>query len=145
MNRNGKEKFCRLVLWTCVVLIAASVASAQPFLNLPSGPQTPTVTFAPDLVSLPSYMEVQFSGLPNGLDIHNSTQYLAWCAQHNGELDFSGPGPVIYTENLASYTLYNTYPNSGLPSVDQSANWPQVNYILNHKNGASVTDIQESI
>jgi uncharacterized repeat protein (TIGR01451 family) len=143
-----KEKFSRLTHWATVSLLAGlgSIAFAQPSLNLPPNPVTPTVTFSGAL-NLPAYFTAQFPGAPNGFDIKNNQTYLAWCAQENGDLNFPTPppNPPFFVENTATYNLFNTYPNSGLPSLDQSPNWPQVNYILNHKNGASVVDIQEAI
>ena len=87
----------------------------------------------------------QFHSGSGRYDINNTQTYLTWCAQANANLDFANGGPIIYVENTALFTLYNTYPNSALLPTDRSPNWPQVNYILNHKNGKSVADIQEAI
>src|ERR1700761_2075846 len=101
MKRNLKAVLARLSLWACVALLAglaSTTASAQPTLNLPSGPLSPTITFSTTL-SLPSYFTTQFPSIPSGYDVKSAQTYLTWCAQENADLDFSGPGPTIYIEN----------------------------------------------
>src|SRR5689334_6990707 len=147
MNGNVDKSFPRRARWVCASLIAglASIASAQPTLNLPPGPLTPKVSISLGL-HLPAYFTVQFSSIPAGYDLVNQT-YLGWCVQPHSNLVFSrsNGGPDIYFENTAQFIPYNTYPNSGLLLSDQSPNWPKVNYVLNHKGTHTVGEIQEAI
>jgi len=142
-------------LYTLVATGLGSIAFAQVTLNLPPGSTTPVVSTAADQ-SLPSFLQIQFTGLPAGYDVTNQT-YAGWCAAANEALIVSetSAGSPIWSENSAVYGMVNTYPPSGagstLPPGDQSPAWPMVSWLLNHQQGASgtvgatVVDIQEAI
>lgn len=145
-RRNRTGKLSGLFPWVCAITAAGIglPASAQIMLTLPSGTVTPAISWSTTAGQLPAYFTARFPGIGNGYDISSTQMYLAWCAQADGFIGFPAPGPP-FTETSVSFTLFNTYPNSALPSPAQSQNWPQVNYILNNKRTHTVSEIQEAI
>lgn len=137
-------RICALLALTC------AAGPAQITLNLPPSPVTPTVTFSTNQ-SLPSFVTVQFTNLPTGFDVQNTT-YAGWCADFKQQIVVNPAGPDVFSENNALYNLFNTYSTS-LPSITgiNNANWPLVNWLLNHPAGnsgtvmAGVLDVQEAI
>jgi hypothetical protein len=81
-----------------------------------------------------SYWSHVLSNVPSGYDVADGT-YLAWCLQKY---------VYAYPNYLYQTTLYaSTDPN--LPDCFPGVDWGRINWILNHKNGAGVQDIQDSV
>jgi hypothetical protein len=85
---------------------------------------------------------MNFPGLAPGSDISSVINYLAWCVNFSGSIPVVPIGGDLFTSTQL-YTMYNTY--GALPANAVSANWDNVNYLLNHKNGASVAAVQQAI
>jgi hypothetical protein len=144
---RSAKAFARI---SSLLLAGWGVTAFAETLNLPPGVFTPTVTFSTN-ESLPAFATVQFTTLPSGYDVTNGT-YNAWCVDINQTIIVSNT-PPLDSENDAEYELFNTYPTSGIPTLTgvNNANFPLVNWLLNHKTGATgevsptIVDIQEAI
>ena len=112
-----------------VCLLAQQLASA---LNLPTTPVGISQS-QNSSVATNSYLVVTLSGVPSGYDVTNAT-YLGWCGESQN---------TTVDTNAKTAVLYSTV-GAGLPVSMQNANWPKVNYVLNHKQGTP-DDIQQAI
>jgi len=101
-------------------------------LNLPTVPVGVSQSQNPS-VATNSYLVVTLSSVPSGFDVSNGN-YLAWCGESQNTTVDTNPKTAI---------LYSTY-DPALPVTMQNANWPKVNYVLNHKQGTP-DDIQQAI
>jgi len=140
----GGDKFqisTGLLSWGTTTHSCSSSGSGIPGLNLPPGLVMTHITAA-DPLTLPAYNLVQFPSVGPGFDVNSLDTYLAWCANFNGSLLLFPSGPGLFSGDF-NFQLYNTY--GPLPANAQSPFWPNVNYLLNHKGGASVAAIQEAI
>jgi hypothetical protein len=81
-----------------------------------------------------SYYDLTLSDVPDGYDVTNG-QYISWCIQRDTIM------PRNVNHNVLLYSSYD--PN--LPDSVKNYEWPQINYILNHKIGYDKTAIQEAI
>jgi len=81
-----------------------------------------------------SYFDIALSGAPLGLDVKDGS-YKGWCADRS---------VVMPRGEALTVKLYSSY-NPSLPWHLREKNWSKVNYILNHHEGASKTDIQDAI
>jgi hypothetical protein len=121
----------RLVLTAALALAGISHnASAQttPVLQLPAGPLTkttvPGVTASVVETVATIQFTVTFSGLQSGLSVKNQS-YSGYCPDLFGDFNLNN--------TVTPYTPYSTYNTSALPTNAQSANWPAVNWVLNHQ------------
>src|SRR5579862_6617940 len=97
MNKTSRASFPMNLVLMAFALSAATgtQALAQPVLNLPTTPVTPTITFSTTIGSLPpvngfsAYDETVFSGLPSGLSVVNGQTYLTWCVDFQDTIVFS--------------------------------------------------------
>ncbi len=144
-----KTGIVRLVLGACILAVTGS-AFAAPTLSLPPnppGPYTVNLMFKSDF-TLGSYFTAIFGtpAIPAGFDVVQGAPYKAWCVEFSDDIVFSG-GPITFTATAGPYTFRNTLtltPGT-LPLNADSPNWGAVNWLLNHKGGNSVVDIQEAI
>lgn len=140
----GGDKFqisIGLLAWGTTTHSCSTSSSGIPGLNLPPGQVATRVTASPTL-SLPAYDMVQFPGLAPGFDVNGIDTYLGWCANFHGTLVLFPSGPGVFSGDFF-FQLYNTY--GPLPANATSPFWPNVNYLLNHKGGASVAAIQQAV
>jgi hypothetical protein len=132
---RSAKAFARI---SSLLLAGWGVTALAQTLNLPPGTYTPIVTFSTNQ-SLPTFATVQFTTLPSGYDVTNGT-YNGWCVDFSESLLVQPTSnPNLYSENNAEYQLFNTYPTSGIPAIPgvNNANFPLVNWLLNHKTGAT--------
>lgn len=113
-----------LLLSTTLVGAYVSVSG----IHLPDVPVTMNVVDASA-----TYFNITLSGVPAGNDVTNGL-YHGWCS------DFGIHMPR--NTNLV-VTLYDSY--GSLPARAQDPDWGKVNWILNHKNGYAMMDIQQAI
>ncbi len=81
-----------------------------------------------------SYYDLTLSGVPDGYDVTNG-HFISWCIQRD---------TIMPRNKNHNVTLYSSY-DPDLPDIVKDYEWPQINYILNHKNGYDKTAIQEAI
>jgi hypothetical protein len=127
----NKIKLITLGISIILLITGASVGAYYlyfPNLRLPD--QTVTMKVYDGDVS---YFDVYLSDVPKGLDVING-YYIGWCADRSVTMP--------RTQNL-TVRLYNSY-DLLLPLPLRDKDWDKVNYILNHKGGATKTDIQEA-
>jgi hypothetical protein len=78
-------------------------------------------------------MDVVLSDVPAGFDVANGL-YDGWCIEDNHRPD---------APNFSSVMLFDsTSPETSLPPSFQGRNWDKVNYLLNHRAGYLVADVQ---
>jgi hypothetical protein len=133
LRTEQKHPITKLVLYTTTSLLLAacffpfvSATSPTPSIHLPAGPVTMIATDG-DL----SYFDIELSDVPSNLDVGNGL-YQGWCA---------ALGVVMPRSKELTVQLYNSY-DPMLPSVIYEENWYKINYILNHRNGATQNDMQ---
>ena len=82
-----------------------------------------------------SYWSHDLSSVPTGYDAADGN-YLAWCLQEQ---------VYAYPENLyCGVTLY-AFTDPTMPTIFAGMQFDKINWVLNHKNGASIIDIQSAI
>jgi hypothetical protein len=119
-----------LIIGTAVLLLGSGVFvgvnALLPNISLPG--QTVTMTI---FDGSESYFDIYLSDVPPGFDVTNGF-YVGWCADR-----------TVYMPRGTSLTvrLWNSY-DLMLPLPLRDKNWSKVNYILNHEDGATKTDIQ---
>ena len=106
-----------------------SCTTPAPSIPLPDGPVTMIATDGDD-----SYFTIDLSGVPPGFEVTN-TDYPGWCADRSA---------VMPRGEELTVRLYNSY-NTSLPRLLRDRNWSKVNYLLNHHDGATKTDVQDAI
>jgi hypothetical protein len=99
-------------------------------INLPTGPVGVTMYYP----GTTSYWSHVLSNVPAGYDVSDGT-FMAWCLQQN---------VYAYPGTLYQATLYAAT-DPALPSIFAGFDWNRINWVLNHKNGAPVNDIQTVI
>ncbi|MGA2404614.1 MAG: PEP-CTERM sorting domain-containing protein [Syntrophobacteraceae bacterium] len=82
-----------------------------------------------------SRFEIFFIDVKYGYDLVDFEFYKAWCLRKN---------QPIRRNAMHKVTLYNCY-DPDLPSQFRGEQWNKVNYIINHKNGASKETVQQAI
>ncbi len=122
-----KKPFIVLVglLLLSTTLVGAYVSVSG--IRLPDIPVTMNVVDAEA-----TYFSITLSGVPAGNDVTNGV-YPGWCS------DFGIHMPR--NTNLVA-TLYDSY--GSLPARAQDPDWSKVNWILNHKDGYTMMDIQQA-
>jgi hypothetical protein len=144
---NSKKLSIALVVFAMLAVMLIGTASActntdstpkpiqcpQPsycsYLKLPTSPVTVTVSVS--ALDVFPFTDT-FSGIQNGYDVTN-TGYVAYCA----DLETTITIGTAYTDATLSSSLCN-------PQCGTSAEWNEVNYILNNNNGNG-QDIQTAI
>jgi hypothetical protein len=132
-----RRGLCLAVIMAAAVLAPAvkgdcTTCSLQN-LKLPTGPVGVQLDYGPYVGQSDIYFRATISGMPLGYSVFNGT-YHAWCADAY-VYQLVGTNPVH---------LYSTYGNS-MPAGDQNANWDKVNWLLNHKKGSAMVDIQAAM
>ena len=112
------------ILLVIAVLALVSVASAA----LPAS-VTAAVHFPAGTTD--AYFDVDVTNGGN-FDLPNGNNYLGWCADSK----------II---GLGSGNVYTPYDSRGTLPPMHTVDWNKVNYIINHKNGASRGAIQQAI
>lgn len=138
-DKNNKTKSIRLgtqpVLCAVLVLllIISIIPSASATIPLPKIqlPNTPVTMIVSDGGS--TYFDICLSNVPADLDLTDGS-YEGWCADRS---------VVMPRGEKLSIRLYNSY--GSLPAALQDKHWKEVNYILNHHNGATKNDVQDAI
>jgi hypothetical protein len=122
MKLSLRRKFLSAFSLT-LILTLITVTAGLAALSLPSNI---TVDHGPwQGGTLGSTIDITLSGVGTGFDVSNGT-YPGWCAEDNGR-DNAGSGTVT---SLSEYTGLNA---------------GSINYLLNHKSGADVKDVQVAI
>src|SRR5215472_7568504 len=135
-----KSSVSRWVLMSAVAaagLFLSSQSALAACQSCAAGIQLPSTKVHVDLefgedVGVNAFFRATLSNVPAGFAITNGA-YLAWCADN-------AITPVFTPQDATPYSTYS--PN--LPAGSQNANWPKVNYVLNHKLGTR-DDIQLAI
>jgi hypothetical protein len=106
--------------------VFVGVYALLPKINLPGQPVTMTI-----YDGSVSYFDIYLSDVPPGFDVTNG-YYVGWCADR-----------TVYMPRGEKLTvrLWNSY-DLLLPLPLRDKNWSKVNYILNHKDGTTKTDLQ---
>lgn len=114
--------------------VAAQVSTTCAECGLTMPPATPvSASQAPQILpTAQGFVRITLSGVATGYTLANGV-YFGWC----------GDDSNTAVRSTASATPYSTYSPS-LPANIQSAQWPKVNYILNHKQGGW-RDVQHAI
>ncbi len=135
LRNKSKHLITKPVLYTTTLLLLAvclmpltSASTPTPEVHLPEG-QVTMIANDGDV----SYFDIHLSDVPPDLDVANG-DYNGWCADRSV---FMPRGEKL------TVRLYNSY-DPLLPSLVREKNWDKVNYILNHKDGATKTDIQDA-
>ena len=114
-----------IIIIVGLLLLSTTIVAA---LNLPSDPVTLNA-----VNGTTTYFDITLSGVPAGeFDVTNGV-YPGWCA------DF---GIAMPRNTNLVVTLYDSY--GSLPARAQDADWDKVNWILNHKDGYAMMDIQQA-
>jgi hypothetical protein len=100
-------------------------------INLP----TDTVCVTMHYPGTQSYWSHDLSSVPAGYDVADGN-YLGWCLQAN---------VYAYPDTLYCGTTLYAVTDPNLPAVFANVKWDMINWVLNHKNGASNNDIQDAI
>ena len=79
-----------------------------------------------------SYFATTLYDVPFGCNVTDGT-YLGWCVDRTAEMARDTPFPA---------TLYSSL---NLTGTLANENWTMVNYILNHKQGTNLTQVQDAI
>lgn len=118
-----------LVLLLLISIIPQAIATiSTPTIQLPDGHLSIIVYDGSS-----AYFDIDVSDVPPDYDIQDGW-YEGWCA------DWSVSMPR--GEQL-TVRLYNSY-SSSLPTPVRNKNWEKINYILNHREGAGKTDVQNA-
>lgn len=113
--------------------VLAPPSLAAGVLNLPAVPVGVTQQWHGALGN-PGTLTATLAGVPAGFDVTNG-QYPGWCMEDNFRPDLS-----------SSLTLYDSTDAPGnLPLTYQGKPWDKINYLLNHKGNALVTDVQVAL
>ncbi|HLQ39077.1 MAG TPA: hypothetical protein VK348_14805 [Planctomycetota bacterium] len=113
-------------------LTAAAALVLTGILHLPTTLVTATQAWQGEFGN-PSTMEVTLADVPAGFDVANGL-YNGWCIEDNHRPDAPPASQVLLFDSTA--------PESSLPPSFQGRNWDKVNYLLNHRGGNSVADVQ---
>ena len=116
------------LLFAACFLPLVSGTTPAPSIHLPDGPVTMIVNDGDA-----SYFTIDLSGVPPGFEVTN-TDYKGWCADRSA---------VMPRGKHLTIRLYNSY-NTTLPRLLRDSNWSKVNYLLNHHEGTTKTDIQDA-
>lgn len=122
------------VLYTSVFLLLAIcllplASSTTPTIHLPENTVTMIVTDGTT-----AYFDITLSDVPSGFDVKDGS-YKGWCADRS---------TVMPRGETLTVKLYSSSDPS-LPWHLREKNWSKVNYILNHHDGVTKTDIQDAI
>ena len=139
MKKNNMKKILSTnhiknsLLYTTVFLLFAScllplIHASTTTLQLPDEPVT---MIASD--GLNSYFDIELSDVPPDFDVTDG-YYEGWCADRIAVM----PRGEQLTVQLYSST------NPTLPNNVPQTNWGKINYILNHRNGATMKDVQDA-
>jgi hypothetical protein len=82
-----------------------------------------------------SYWSHDLTSVPEGFDVTNGN-YLAWCLQ---------PTVYAYPEQLYCDMTLFAVTDPSLPAIFTGMQFDKINWVLNHKGGASIIDIQTAI
>jgi len=136
LRTKSKHLIIKPVLYTTTVLLLAvcfmpfvNATTLTPSIYLPDGPVTMIVNDGDA-----SYFDIHLSDVPPDHDVANG-DYQGWCADRSVWMPRG--------EKL-TVQLYNSYDHS-LPWALRERNWNKINYILNHNDGATKTDIQNAV
>ncbi|HLQ37057.1 MAG TPA: choice-of-anchor A family protein [Planctomycetota bacterium] len=113
-------------------LTAAAALVLTGILHLPTTLVTATQAWQGEFGN-PSTMEVTLANVPAGFDVANGL-YNGWCIEDNHRPDAPPDSQVLLFDSTAA--------ESSLPPSLQGRNWDKVNYLLNHRGGNSVADVQ---
>lgn len=128
-----KKMIIALSICTLVALstLTIPVAKAESIIDLPAADIDIRMKA---VYGTQDYFDMTLSNIPEGYDIVNGV-YPGWCAQ-------KAIAMVLNIDH--SVYLYSSLSDS-LPAEFQTMPWDKINYIINHKNGASRTSIQNAI
>ena len=130
-KKNMKKKIIGII---SIGLLITSMSLAGAYISV-SGINLPDVPVTLNAVNgTTSYFIITLSDVPAGHDVTNGV-YPGWCADRS----------VTMVRNLDhNVTLYDSY-DPNLPSMFQSPNWDEINWILNNKNAYTMMETQNAI
>lgn len=107
-------------------------------LNLPAGFVTADEQewHGPFAANVVSTIDVRLSNVPAGHDVSNGF-YPGWCIEDNLSPNAPPNSQVLLYDTTA--------PETELPASYQGHHWDRVNYMLNHRAGHSVLDVQVAL
>jgi hypothetical protein len=118
-----------IIILTALFLISGTLVGAYTSVSGVHLPDQPVTIHVHDGSN--SYFDILLSNVPAGNDVSNGW-YFGWCADRSVTMPRD-------TDLIA--TLYDSY-DPALPAAFQDSDWGKVNWILNHRDGYSVMDIQ---
>jgi hypothetical protein len=118
-----------LIALSSIMAYHVAAASNDPYtpIYLPPGQITMQVANGTS-----SYFATTLYNVPSGYNVTNGT-YLGWCVDKTA---------LMTRDNQFPATLYSSLNLTGNLANE---NWTMVNYILNHKQGTNLTQIQDAI
>jgi hypothetical protein len=133
IQKQSKHLITKPALYTTTLLLLTAcllplVSASTPTLHLPDQPVTMTVYDGSG-----SYFDIDLSDVPADHDIDNG-YYEGWCADRSVVMPRG--------EKLTVQVCHSDDP--AVPIKIRQKNWGKINYILNHKNGASMNDVQDA-
>lgn len=115
-----------------------AAAQAAPTLNLPT--TNVQASYATSQNSQ-QFMDVTLSGVGSGYDVQDNTPYSGWCVER-----LSGPDPLNKTFSVRLYSSYDpNLPTNLTKWGSRTIPWPQINYVLNHRQGVASADVAKII
>lgn len=117
--------------------VAAAAAVLAGILDLPTGLVTADYqSWHGPIPNAVSTVDVSLSNVPAGFDVGNGL-YAGWCMEDNHRDNGENNSQVLLFDSTA--------PDTELPASFQGLAWDKVNYVLNHKAGHNVVDVQVAI
>jgi hypothetical protein len=127
--KTAKRSFAlgfAIIVMLSLVLVSGVAASGTD-LNLPSNPVIIIVVNGTQ-----SYFETELMNVPSGYDVVNG-KYFGWCVDTRAEM--------LRNTSIPVYLYSSLNPPGELANEE----WDMVNYILNHREGYDLMDVQEAI
>lgn len=121
---------------TAIPTTAAAALVLTGVLDLPTGFVTSDSQVWLGELGAVSTVDIQLSGVPAGFDVANGPQH-GWCIEDNHLPDAPNNSQVMLFDSTAD--------EATLPPSYRGRHWDKVNYLLNHKNGNSVVDVQVAV
>jgi len=117
-----------------LIFVAASVILAAPAYAIGGALDLPSTIVRIEVSDgTQSYFDTVLSEVPSGYDVTNAT-YRGWCVDVRTEMARSPATHAVFL-----------YSSTNAPGELVNEEWDLINYILNHKQGGSVLDIQQAI
>lgn len=138
-NRMGIPTIVSVILLFVFSLFVKNVAAqATPILNLPASNVQASFTWSQSALQ---FTNITLNGVGSGYDVQNNIAYTGWCAER-----VSGPSPIGNTFSVQLYSSYDpNLPTNLTKWGTRTIPWPEINYVLNHRQGIAPTDVARAI